>query len=332
MPIRLVKKDILEKQIDAEVRPLKIDTDQTIVTNYEENKLVIFVKSPKWIDGEHGETESLSNYYNDVLKIAEDNRCESLALPLYFKGSCFPKELVYPTAIKAISEYLKDSELTVYLIIENTRTFQSGFALKDRLKDFLSFKYVSKAKKKQIEAWQKIGSLIPERSPRYRSPWRSRGYVKHCRRRTSTPSRILTRNRGKQRAYISERQKLLLRDELSQKPSETFSEAVLRIITEKGWKDPDCYKAANMDKRLFSKIRSNANYHPEKKTAISLAIALELNLDETNKLLKKAGYALSESDKRDVIDMFFIRQEIFNILELDGVLLENGQEMLSKYD
>ena len=87
-----------------------------------------------------------------------------------------------------------------------------------------------------------------------------------------------------------------------------------------------------MDKRLFSKIRSNTNYHPEKRTAISLAIALELNLEETDNLLKKAGYALSESDKRDVIVMFFIRQEIFNILELDGVLLENGQEMLTNWN
>ena len=332
MPIRLVKKDILRKGVDAEVRPLKIDTDQQIIKDYQEDRIVVFIKSPTWTDGEHGESDSLLKYYNSILKIADENRCKNIAIPLYFKDSRFPKEIIYPIAVKAIAEYLKDSELTVYLIIENSRTFQSGFALKDRLKEFLSLKYVSKAKKKQIETFEKLGSLIPERSPKYRHPWRSRGYVKHCRRRTSTPTRVLARRQGKQRAYISARQRLLLMDELSKKPSETFSEAVLRIITEKGWKDPDCYKAANMDKRLFSKIRCNPNYHPEKKTAISLAIALELNLEQTNDLLKKAGYVLSKNDKRDVIVMFFIEQNIFDVFELDGILLENGQELLTNYD
>lgn len=331
MPIRLVKGSASGIVCDAEVRVAKLDVAESLIKSYEENKLVFLVKSPKWIDGKHSEVEALSNCYTEILKSAENSQCESVAIPLNFKGCGFPKEMVYPIAIKSIGDYLINSDLTVYLIVENIRTFKSGFALKDRLLKFISSIYIPKSKTKP-----KADDFVWKPSRRYPHVFAQRGFkqAKAHRSRMASPraSRKLARTRIGSRKTFPDSLRARLLDELAQKPSETFSEAVLRIITEKGWKDPDCYKAANMDKRLFSKIRSNPNYHPEKKTAISLAIALELNLSETNDLLRKAGYALSKTDKRDVIVMFFIEQEIFNILELDGVLLENGQEMLTKYD
>ena len=108
---------------------------------------------------------------------------------------------------------------------------------------------------------------------------------------------------------------------------ESFSEALLRMIDERGMTDVQCYKGANLDKRLFSKIR-NANYSPSKQTAVALAISLKLDYDETQDLLKKAGYTLSKSSLFDVIVEFFIRNGRYDIYEINEVLYQYDQKLL----
>ena len=341
MPIRLIKKNASRISCDAEVRALLIQSEESIIKSYEEDKLVIFVKAPQWIDGNSGESELLAKCYTDALKIAEENNCKRVVIPLELKEDSFPKNKIYPIAVKAISDYLENSEILVYLCISNIRKFKSGFSLRNKLREYISKVY--EPKKEVFISWRsesktKKGidfgnSGTPWHSGSGGMRTRARTYKPHMKREISPHARrrVLSRTR-KGYIKIPDSVKNRLCNVLDKEPEETFTQMVLRLITEKGMTDPECYKAANMDKRLFSKIRCNINYHPDKETAIALALALELDLEQANLLLKKAGYALSHNDKRDVIIEFFIQENQFNIFEIDGVLLEYGQKLLTKYD
>lgn len=117
-------------------------------------------------------------------------------------------------------------------------------------------------------------------------------------------------------------------DEVLENKAETFSTMLLRLIDEKGLKDSEVYKRANIDRRLFSKIRGDEDYVPSKKTAISFCLALQLELDEAKKLLEAAGYALSTASRFDLIIMFLIENREFNIHFANIVLEDYGEGTL----
>ena len=117
-------------------------------------------------------------------------------------------------------------------------------------------------------------------------------------------------------------------EDLMKEIDETFSEGLIRLIDQKGLKDPDVYKKANIDRKLFSKIKNNKDYKPSKMTCVAFAIALELNLDEARDLIGKAGYALTHSSKFDIIIEYFILEGNYNSFEINEVLFAFGQPLI----
>lgn len=117
-------------------------------------------------------------------------------------------------------------------------------------------------------------------------------------------------------------------EDLLNQSAETFPQMLFRLIDERGMSDPEVYKRANLDRKLFSKIRSNPNYQPAKSTVLALSVSLRLNIDQTTDLLRRAGYALSPSSPSDLIVEYFIREEIYNIHELNETLFAFKQKLL----
>lgn len=258
---------------------------------------VIHTAGPIWKDGRSGEEELLASCFRNSLDIAKKKACESIAFPLISTGSYgFPKPLALQIAVREISSFLMENEMQVYLVVFEKQSFELSEKLFKSVSSYIDENYVSE----KINAEYKMSNL------------RSYELLFEA---SDTP----------RYGTICNNSNL---DGMLENLDKGFSETLLALIDRTGKKDSEIYKRANVDRKLFSKIRNNVNYKPSKTTAIAFAIALELNMDETNDLLSKAGFALSQSNKFDVIVRYFIENKKYDIFELNSVLFEFDQPLI----
>ena len=270
-------------------------------------KYVIHTVGPIYKDGNHGERELLESAYRKSLTLASEQGCKTVAFPLISSGAYrYPKDQALKVAIDVIGDFLLKNEMTVYLVIFDRASYSIGEKLFSDITEYIDDNYV-------------------EDSIDY--------YLEHRRILSSYPPNISVSRSIKD--YIDfdgcESDDLSLEDELDEKLKcidESFSEMLLRLIDEREMTDVECYKRANVDRKLFSKIRTNPGYKPSKSTALAFAISLRLTLEETEDFLKKAGYALSHSNKFDIIIEYFISKGKYNIFEINEVLFAFDQSLV----
>lgn len=268
-------------------------------------KFIIHTAGPVWNGGNNGERDLLYSCYKSSLTLAKEKKCESIAFPLISSGIYnYPKDEALQTAISAVGDFLLQNDMWISLVVFDKVSFTLSEKLHSSIKSFIDDNYA--------DAHLVQRKLMDNRSV------------------ISEINEIIVKEKTKQIPAPPAKavpQKRTLNDALSYL-DESFSQHLLRLIDEKQRSDSDVYKRANIDRRLFSKIRSNKDYRPSKNTALAFAVALELSLDDTNSLLMKAGFALSRSNKLDVIVEYFITEGNYNIFEINEALFAFDQSLL----
>lgn len=258
---------------------------------------IIHTVGPVWHGGKQNEEGHLRSCYANSLELAHSLNCESIAFPLISSGIYgYPKEQALQVAISEIHRFLMkpDHEILIFLVVYDKASFGFSGKLSQSIRNYIDENYVEQQQLKYARSRRVLEEVS------YSTEERSTAVHQTVEGLEEALSRI----------------------------KETFSDKLLQFIDEKGMTDAQAYKKANIDRRLFSKIRNSPGYTPLKKTVFAFAVALELDLEETAELLGTAGYALSHSHKLDVIIEYFIIQKIYNIHEINEALFAFDQPLL----
>jgi O-acetyl-ADP-ribose deacetylase (regulator of RNase III) len=250
--------------------------------------------------------ELLRAAYINSLERAAENGCESIAFPLISSGIYgYPKADALRVATAAIQDFLAGHDMDVSLAVFDKAAFSASSELLGEVASYIDEHYVDeRAQARRFRQLLDVEEQALEKTAFYKS---ARTPLMQRPQAAATPAAGL--------------------DDLIDGLDEPFSKTLLRLIDAKGRTDAEVYKRANIDRKLFSKIR-NPDYRPSKKTALALAVALELSLDETGDLLERAGYALSRAVKFDVIVKYFITCRKYDIFEINEVLFHYDQPLL----
>lgn len=284
-------------------------------------KWIIHAVGPVWHGGDCGEEALLRSAYTSALKLAQEKQLRSIAFPLISSGIYgYPKNQALQVALSAIQSFLLEVyDMDAYLVVFDSRAFQLSSKLSANIKSYIDEHYVRTA-----ESAYASRRLRDEEMGFFNAPCAAPNMPDDA---ASAPKALHCEAAPHAAAPRSSLHSLI--DRLSRRREETFSEMLLRLVDEKGFaKDSIVYKRANLDRSVFSKLRSNRNYTPSKSTALALAIALELNMDQTRDLLARAGYALSPSSLSDVIVSYFIENGQYDIFEINITLFEYNQPCL----
>ena len=274
-------------------------------------RFIIHTAGPVYIDGNHGEEALLRACYTNSLKLATANGCNSVAFPLISSGIFgYPKAEALRVATATISDYISEHDMAVSLVVFDKSSFEVGKDLLGAVESYIDEHYIDE-------------HYIDRHYTAERTMQRPRPLDMEFMEMPVAAS-IAPQAEKKETATLFAPSL----EDLVENLDEPFTTTLLRLIDATGRKDSEVYRRANIDRRLFSKIRSNKAYSPSKATVLAFAIALELNLDQTEDLLERAGFALSRSRKFDVIVEYFIQSQKYDVFLINEVLFSCDQPLL----
>lgn len=283
-------------------------------------KFVIHAVGPVWEGGSHGERDLLASCYRAALTLAVKHKCKSVAFPLISAGVYgYPKEEALRVAVETIGAFLRGHELEVTLVLFDAASFQAADSRFADIKSYIDDRYVGEHEdapnlrsRREREA-HALSLLLLEKDVEVHYH-----EARPARRRPPKPKAPLPASALKPVPLETVLGKL----------AETFSQRLLRLIRERGLTDVEAYRRANVSRKVFSKIRSNKDYHPSRATACAFVIALGLSADEARALLLSAGLALSNASKFDLIVQYFVERGETDVLKVNEALFSFGQPLL----
>ena len=276
-------------------------------------KYVIHTVGPVWHGGTHGERELLASCYRESLLLAEAHGCESVAFPLISAGAYgFPRDQALRIATDTIRDFLFDHDLTVLLVVYDAGTFAISEKLYAHIRAFIDDAAIPPEHEEAQRRRRARALSGPAYAPLFEEDAARPAYARP---REAAPANAA----------------LPGLDDFVSQVDEGFRDMLLRKIDERQITDAQCYKGANIDRKLFNKIKNQADYRPGKTTVLALAVSLRLPLEETREMLMKAGFSLSRSSKADLIVEYFIRQGNYDIYEINDALFAFDQKLLGSF-
>lgn len=277
-------------------------------------KYIIHAVSPYYEDGKKGEEELLRLCYQRSLELALKYHCESIAFPLISTGSFgYPKEEGIRIAVDEITGFLLQHSMLVYLVVFDEVSTRLSKQFYPALEEYIDHNYIeAKSREEYAKPRFAMRNVFAKASAT-------------CREEVCETATDALGDYAEEENYCNflEENESALQERMKHM-SDTFQEYLMYLIEARGLNNSEVYKRAIITKQLFSKIKLNPGYHPDKGTAMRLCVGAKLNLDETKDLLARAGYALSPCDKRDIIFSFFIEHGVFDMIEIDIALEEHG--------
>ena len=300
-------------------------------------RYVIHTVGPIWEGGMNGEAELLASCYRESLRLAENAGCETVAFPLISSGAYgYPKDEALKIATDAIRDFLTDHDMTVYLVIYDRSSFAISRKLYANIRAFIDDAYIDpdyEDMEARRRAWngpmESAAMPMPSANMAFireekakKRPWS--GIVPRKKPKESKPEPTLQTDgfAGECAAASADLKSFV--DQID----EGFRDMLLRKIDERKMTDAECYKKANIDRKLFNKIKHVPDYRPGKSTVLAFAVALELPLEETREMLMKAGFSLSHSSRFDLIVEYFILHGNYDIYVINEALFEFDPKLL----
>ncbi len=259
-------------------------------------KYIIYTVGPKWRGGNSLEEEKLREAYMSSLSVASSLNLKSVAIPLISAGYYnFPRELALRIASDTITSFLEENEMNVLLVVYDDKSFRISNELFNDVKEYIDT---------NLE-------------------------TVHMEEICLSDERFFSQEFGEEKIRY-QRSTVPLEEILRIEKDESFSEMVMRKIREKGITEVECYKKANIDRKLFSKIRSNSDYRASKSTALALALSLELEWPELVEMVSKAGYSMSKSNAGDIIIRYFVERGEYSVITINETLFAYDQVLLGQ--